>query len=59
MMIIRIILAIRGRSHIGKCVFKNFAREGKVYGERFRRVTDGSKEFIWERVYPIFLKRVK
>ena len=40
--------------HIGKCVFKNFAREGKVYGERFRRVTDGSKEFIWERVYSIF-----
>ncbi len=36
-----------------------FAREGKVYGERFRRVTDGSKEFIWERVYSYIFKRVK
>lgn len=36
-----------------------FVREGKVYGERFRRVIDGLKEFIWERVYFYIFKRVK
>ena len=46
------------RSHIGKCVFKSFTREGKIYSERFRRVTDGSKNLYGKEFAPIFLKEL-
>ena len=58
MITIRTILVIRGHSHIGKCVFKSFTREGKIYSERFRRVTDGSKNLYGKEFAPILLKEL-
>ena len=58
-MIIRIILAIRGRSHIGKCVFKNFCKRRKKYTVKdLEELQMDQKNLYGKEFTPIFLKEL-
>ena len=54
MIIIRTILVIRGRSHEANAYSRVLQEKEKIYSERFRKITDGSKNLYGKEFTPIF-----